>query len=69
MLGDGYYSELCCLKYSLFFVCQAQIRATPQGLTIHMLMRALLSTAAAARNAVPEFKQNEGITLRTETFT
>lgn len=57
MLGDGYCSELWCFKYLQFFVCLSQIMATPQGLTIHILMRALLPTEAAARNAAPEFKQ------------
>lgn len=33
------------------------MRPTPQGLTIHILMRASLSTAATERNAAHEFKQ------------
>lgn len=57
MLGDGYCSELCSWKFWLFFTCQFQTKATPQGQAIHVPVRALLSTAAAAINAAPASRQ------------
>lgn len=62
MLEDGYSSELCSLKYWPFLICWVQIKATSQGQALHILMRALLSTAATATNAAPESRQSSHYT-------